>query len=79
VGVLLAIGLAGCQTSGGGPAWSCTANGLINANYNGSDYAQIHLQGYSTGGSYKVTLNEQRTEATGTTANGTPFKCMKAK
>ena len=78
VGLVLVLAIAACAAPGDGANWTCTANGLISANYNGSDYAQVHLQGYSTGGSYKVILNAQRTEATGTTANGTPFKCVKA-
>lgn len=76
--LLLVLAIAGCAAPGDGATWTCTANGLISASYNGSDYAQVHLQGYATGGSYKVTPNAQRNEATGTTANGTPFKCVKA-
>lgn|GEM_PF-2056655 len=76
--LMLVLAIAGCAASGDGATWTCTANGLISASYNGSDYAQVHLQGYTTGGSYKVALNAPRTEAAGTTANGTPFKCVKA-
>jgi len=50
---------------------------LVNAHYTGSGTAMIHLQGFSSGGSYTVTKNAQGTEATGTTANGTPFTCIK--
>jgi hypothetical protein len=39
--------------------------------------AMIHLQGYSSGGSYKVEKNAAGTEAKGVTADGTPFLCAK--
>jgi hypothetical protein len=52
---------------------------MVNSYYYGSDTAMIHLQGYSSGGNYKVAKNAQGTEATGTTANGTPFTCVKAR
>ena len=60
-----------------GSAWQCEARGLVSANYDGTSYAYVHLQGYSQGARYKVELNEAMTEATGTTGNGTPFTCMK--
>lgn len=69
--------VSGCTTTGDGASWKCSAQGLANSHYTGSDIAMIHLQGFSTGGSYKVTQNAQGTEATGVTANGTPFKCVK--
>jgi hypothetical protein len=75
---LAAIAISGCATPGDGASWKCSAQGLVNSHYTGSDYAMIHLQGYSSGGNYKVTKNTQDTEATGTTANGTPFKCVKS-
>jgi len=78
-GLSLISVLAACATTGDGAKWECNATGLVNAYYTGSGTANIHLQGYSTGGNYAVTLNESRTEATGTTGNGTPFKCVKAK
>jgi len=78
--VVLAVGtVSGCATTGDGATWKCTAQGLVNSYYTGSDSAMIHLQGFSYGGSYKVTKNAQGTEATGTTANGTPFTCVKTK
>ncbi len=69
--------VSGCNTSTvrNGSSWSCNAEGLVNSNYDGSSRAYIHLQGYGSGGSYQVTLNESETEATGTTKDGTPFTC----
>lgn len=76
--VIMAVAaVSGCATTGDGASWKCSAQGLANSHYTGSDIAMIHLQGFSTGGSYKVTKNTQGTEATGVTANGTPFKCVK--
>jgi hypothetical protein len=73
-----ALLLAACATPGGDKtAWSCSANGLVSAQYNGSSHAYIHLSGFSSGGQYAVKLNDAKTEATGVTANGTPFKCVK--
>lgn len=69
--------LSACATPGDGAKWECSANGLVNSTYDGSDSAYVHLQGFSSGGNYPVKLNEQRTEAMGTTANGTPFKCVR--
>ncbi len=69
--------VAGCATSGDGAAWQCKANGLLNAHYTGGDQAMIHLKGYGSGGSYKVTKNAQGTEVTGITADATPFTCVK--
>ncbi len=71
--------LSACATTGGGGEWTCSAKGLVNSYYTGSDKAMIHLEGYSSGGSYEVTKNAEGTEATGTTANGTPFKCVRSK
>lgn len=73
----LALGMAGCLTTGGAANWTCSAAGMISGGYSGGDYANIHLQGYSTGGSYRVKLNDQKTEAKGETKNGTPFTCIK--
>ena len=76
--VILAIAtVSGCASTGDGTSWKCSAQGLVNSYYTGSDSAMIHLQGFSSGGNYKVTKNDQGTEATGTTANGTSFKCVK--
>lgn len=77
--VLAASTLAGCATTGDGASWKCSANGLVNSGYDGSDWAMIHLQGYPNGGNYKVTKNAQGTEAKGTTKDGTPFTCEKSK
>ncbi len=77
--VILAIAtVSACATTGDGASWKCSAQGLINSHYTGLDSAMIHLQGFSSGGSYTVAKNAQGTEATGTTANGTPFKCVKS-
>jgi hypothetical protein len=70
--------LTGCATGGDGATWKCSAKGLINSNYNGLSMAMIHLQGYGSGGSYKVDKNAAGTEAKGVTADGTPFACVKA-
>ena len=78
IGILTAITLTGCATTGDGAKWTCTAKNLVTAQYNGAGLAYVHLNPYSSGGMYDVKLNEARTEATGTTANGTPFKCVKA-
>ena len=59
--------------------WICRAENLITAKYDGSGWAFVHLQGYRTGGSYRVKQNEQGTEATGKTADGTLFTCVKTK
>ena len=76
--VLMAATIAGCATTGEGANWKCSANGLVNSYYTGSDRAMIHLQGFSSGGNYIVTKNSRGTEATGNTANGTPFTCVKS-
>jgi hypothetical protein len=56
-------------------AWKCTAPGLISGSYDGGTSAYIHLQGFSSGGSYAVTKNGN--VATGVTANGTRFTCRR--
>ena len=56
-------------------SWTCTAPGLVNASYDGGASAYVHLVGFSSGGTYAVTLNKAGTVATGTTANGTKFTC----
>lgn len=76
--ILAIVTVSGCATPGDGASWKCSAQGLITSYYTGSDSAMIHLQGFSSGGNYKVTKNAQGTEAAGTTANGTPFKCVKS-
>lgn len=48
---------------------------MVNGSYDGGNSAYIHLEGFSSGGNYPVTLNSSRTVATGTTANGTKFTC----
>jgi hypothetical protein len=77
--LLLMLFLTGCATTGDRSTWKCTADGLVDSMYSGGDYAYIHLQGFSKGGDYKVQLNDQKTVATGTTANGTPFTCTKVR
>lgn len=72
--------LVGCAATGGGGAkskWQCSAQGLVNAHYTGSNHAKIHLKGYRSGGKYAVTKNAAGTEAKGVTGNGTPFTCTK--
>jgi len=68
----------GCATTGDSASWSCSAEGLADSYYDGSNYAKIHLRGYARGGTYEVVKNAEGTRATGTTANGTPFSCTKS-
>lgn len=58
--------------------WTCTAQGLKEARYDGSNEAYIHLSAYTTGGKYKVTKNAEGTKATGKTKDGTEFTCTKS-
>lgn len=77
---LAMIAVAGCATTGDGGKWTCTASGIMDtSNYDGSDFAYIQLTGFARGHSYQVVKNSQGNEATGTTANGTPFVCKKAR
>lgn len=69
--------LGACASPGGTSTWTCSAPGLQNAHYTGGNTAQIHLQGFSSGGSYQVTKSADGNVATGTTANGTAFQCVK--
>jgi hypothetical protein len=57
--------------------WVCNANGLAGFSYSGGATANIHLQGYSRGGDYPVIFNQNKTQVTGTTKNGTDFFCEK--
>jgi hypothetical protein len=75
---LAAITVAGCATTGDGSKWTCTAAGIQNSSYDGSDFAFVHLSGFPNGRSYPVVKNSQGNEATGTTGNGTPFVCKRA-
>lgn len=76
----VAVIVAGCATPGDSAVWGCAAaTDLVSARYDGSEHALIHLAGSSSGTVYQVTLNDARTEATGTAGNGTPFKCIKGK
>ncbi len=76
-GVVLAV-MTGCATTGDGGRWTCAADGMQSGSYDGSEYANIHLRGYSYGGRYKVEKNADGTEAKGTTRDGTPFVCKKS-
>ncbi|MGE0348061.1 hypothetical protein [Hydrogenophaga sp.] len=78
-GVLAILGgISACAAPGSGANWTCSANGLITSRYDGSGQAYVHLSGFTSGGHYPVKLNEAKTEASGVTANGTPFTCKKA-
>ena len=55
--------------------WTCTAEGLAEFRYDGSDWARIRLVAYSSGGSYKVSKDKTGDIATGVTADRTPFVC----
>ena len=59
--------------------WQCTADGLAEADFNGGQTARIRLAGYRRGSDYPVTFNADKTEAKGTTGDGTPFTCVKQK
>ena len=67
--------VAGTVDAGNG--WICTADKILNAKYDGGKRAYIHLDPYSKGERYRVTLNASKTEATGKTGNNTPFVCKK--
>lgn len=69
----------GQEASADPGSWKCSASGLANAEYDGSGSAYIHLGRYRSGHRYPVKLNEARTEASGTTADGTPFKCIRVR
>ena len=71
IGILTALVAppAMSQTSG----WTCTAAKFADGHYEGGTTAYIHLSPYSSGHDYPVTRKGKM--ATGTTADGTPFKC----
>lgn len=54
-------------------SWKCSAPGLVSGSYDGGTTAYIHLQGFSSGGTYSVT--RKGNVVTGVTANGTRFTC----
>jgi hypothetical protein len=58
--------------------WVCSAPGLVSASYDGGQSAYVHLTGFNRGGTYPVEMNKAKTQATGTTANGTKFVCKKS-
>lgn len=74
-GVLAVVGCASSKSDGAD--WKCSAQGLVSSKYTGGEHATIQLQNFTSAGTYKVTKNAQANEATGTTANGVPFKCSK--
>jgi len=77
---ILSAGAAAAAAAGtvdAGNGWTCTADKIKNAKYDGSARAYIHLDPYSKGDRYKVAMNAAKTEATGTTGNDTPFVCKK--
>jgi hypothetical protein len=59
--------------------WKCSAEDLAEADFNGGETARIRLAAFRRGDSYPVTFNADKTEAKGTTGNGTPFICVKEK
>jgi hypothetical protein len=73
--VVASLGLTSGSLAQGG--WTCTAPGLVSFQYTGGATAYIHLSAFPTGGTYAVTLNAAKTQASGTTANGTRFVCRK--
>lgn len=74
-----AVLFVACATPSDGSIWACSAKDLVSARYDGTEFAFVHLSGFQSGAQYKVRLNDARTEATGTTGNGTPFTCKKGK
>jgi hypothetical protein len=71
--------ISACASSSEVGTWKCSANGLVNSHYAGGDTAMIQLQGFSSGGQYMATKSVDGSTATGTTANGTAFNCVKTK
>ena len=69
---------AAAQTVDAGNGWTCTADKILNARYDGKKRAYIHLAPYGKGERYRVTLNADKTQATGKTGNDTPFVCTKS-
>ena len=67
------------ETSITNNGWKCSAEDLAEADFNGGDSARIRLAGFRRGTLYRVTFNADKTEAKGTTGNGTPFTCVKEK
>lgn len=55
--------------------WTCTAEGLAEFRYDGSNWASIRLAAYSSGGNYRVSKDKTGDVATGVTADRTPFIC----
>ena len=74
---ILSTGAAAAGTVDAGNGWTCTADKIKNAKYDGSARAYIHLDPYSKSDRYKVAMNAAKTEATGTTGNDTPLVCKK--
>ncbi|MEP9352006.1 hypothetical protein ABLE93_00255 [Xanthobacter sp. KR7-65] len=72
LGAAVSTSAAWAQTK---KSWKCSAPSMVNSSYDGGSSAYIHLEGFSSGGNYPVTLNSSRTVANGTTANGTKFTC----
>jgi hypothetical protein len=69
----IAIALAPLTAVAQAKSWKCSATGLVSGSYDGGATAYIHLQGFSSGGTYSVT--RKGNVATGVTANGTRFTC----
>jgi len=83
VRLIVGIGIAAmaasstaAQTVAQKKSWKCSAPGLVSSSYDGGGSAYVHLQGFSSGGTYAVT--KRGNVATGTTANGTKFTCRQS-
>jgi hypothetical protein len=72
----IAIALAPLTAVAQAKSWKCSAPGLVSGSYAGGATAYIHLQGFSSGGTYSVT--RKGNVATGVTANGTRFTCKQS-
>lgn len=57
--------------------WTCSADKLKTGSYKGGKTAKIHLQPYSSGGTYPVSVVSE-TEVTGVTKDGTVFTCVRS-
>lgn len=77
--LVITLLLSGCMTNGGTKDvdnWTCDAKGIVNYRYDGSDYAYIHLSGYTKGNRYKVTKSADGNYSEGKTGDGTRFSCL---
>jgi len=77
--LLALVILSGSSLGASANNWTCSAQNMQSFKYDGGATAYIHLAPYSYGGDYPVAMNKAKTQATGKTANGTTFTCVKRK